>query len=104
MENKSHLTFKQKMQLHEIMKTHIVKQQDGLYKYINGIVNDIDMAEKASKIIDCRITGPIVRKLRDDMFGKVKPTPNVANGDLDKRVTAIEEYLTRKNPTWRDEA
>lgn len=87
------LTFVQKTAIYEKLKEVCHKTGDGLCRYSEGWDD-----EKVSILIGVTSLG--VRSVRRDMFGNTKR--NKPDGDgIKARITAIEEYLTSKNPNWK---
>ena len=86
---------KTKIEIHNFLKANMVVNEDGFARYLSGL-NDEKCADKLG------VTYAIVRKVRQEMFGNVRRTPGKGKSqELSDRITAIEEYLTSKNPNWR---
>lgn len=92
---KQMLSFTQKLKIHDQLKRVLHKDGD-VWKYAPG-VSDTTIGEMFS------VNKGTVMRLRQEAFGEVRPVSNGASlKEIRDRLTAIEEYLTSKNPNWRD--
>lgn len=94
---KNMIDFAKRLEIFKALEKVCVKDEsrEGFCYYTSG-VSDETLAHSLG------VTESNVRGLRQEMFGKLKVAKNPESADLERRVTQIEEYLTRKNPAWRD--
>lgn len=92
---KQTLTFSEKLKIHDHLKRVLTKNGD-IWQYAPG-VDDHTVGEMFG------VKPGIIIRLRQEAFGEIR-TPRLSgpsSKELETRVTAIEEYLTSKNPNWR---
>ena len=92
-------TFAEKMKIVQKLNEICLPVGDGLFKY-NAGWTDLRVAELFQK------TDKIVAYVRREVLGNLTAHDGAIkvkseNRDFDKRLTQIEDYLTRKNPAWR---
>lgn len=90
--NKVTFTMKRKIYDHLV---RVVSKDDNGFCHFMPQVSDETIAAAHN------VGMSVVRKIRQDEFGKLRGSTVSASGELNARVTQIEEYLTSKNPNWK---
>ena len=93
---KKHSTLKEKFEIAEFLKTIIVK--DGEFARYTGNWSDIEVSRKYKTSVGT------VRGIRNEFFGLMRlgmQTQGIPP-QVREDVNAILEYLTRKDPNWRE--
>lgn len=84
------------IEIHELLKAHLHKTpEEGVWVYEEGW-SDTAIAETVSE--DKDLSGSAVARIRQEMFGKLKPTGVVSAGEVDKiksRLVQAELRLDR---------
>lgn len=89
------LTFLQRTALFEELKKHCTKGEDGLVRYADGW----DDARVAA-VVGAPVNATHVKNLRSETLGALAKR-NIP-GDLEARLTMVEDFLTSHWPDWRD--
>lgn len=88
------LSFSQKTPIYEKLKEVCFKTGEGICKFAENW-DDRRVAELL------KVPEGSVRSVRREMFGHTRKNGSVGKLLLEERITAIEEYLTSKNPNWK---
>lgn len=91
---RSTLSFSERMNIYNFLIPLIKKLDDGFCEYI-GTDNDASVAAHLKRSL-VNVSG-----IRMEMFGRLRLVRSPISAQVEERLTAIEEYLTRKDPDWR---
>jgi hypothetical protein len=91
------LSLKQKLEVASLLKAHCCVNTKGFAEYEAGW-NDKAVSDK----FGLPVNDIHVRNLRRELIGGLHKVSSRGQGSsTDSRLTAIEDYLTSKNPTWK---
>lgn len=93
---KSTLGFKARLEIHEKLKGVIIPTGPDLCTYAEGWSDN-----RVAQELGCAPSN--VKGVRAEVFGKLRQAAGgPRSGDVEERLTQIEDFLTSKWPDWKD--